>query len=227
MMNKILLVEDNFELAKFVCDLLQAERYAVDHALRIEEARDFLLQYTYDIIILDLHLPDGDGREFCQQLRKHHNRTPILMLTGQDSVPEKISGLDSGADDYLTKPFETDELMARLRALDRRDYSQPDILLLGELKLFVASRSVMLKGKTIELARREFDLLAFLLRNPKQEFEVETLKARVWGNLSDVSGNAVMTAISRLRAKLAEANSDVEIETTSLGYRLISANLSR
>lgn len=221
-MAKILILEDNIELAQMVRDSLRQQMHVVEMVHRAEEASDFLKAYPFDLVVLDLQLPDGSGIEVCRQFRLSNTTTPVLMLTGLDTIPEKIIGLDSGADDYLTKPFQTEELLARVRSLLRRQSDSSDKLSLGNLTIDMNAHSATVQSQSVLLSPREFELLLFFLNHVDQSFDAEALRTRVWGALSDVSRKAVMTTISRLRTKLTEKGCTVSIKTENNQYSMPS-----
>lgn len=223
-MAKILLVEDDAELASRIKRWLSFEHHIVE---LIDNGKDALMQLkvaSYDLIILDWELPSLSGPEICRQARQFGLTTMILLLTGRSSKSDTIHGLDAGADDYLTKPFEIEELSAKLRALLRRTptTAADEALSAGNLELFASSRTVEINGQKVELAPSEFDLLYFFMRNPNAVFSPEALLARAWGDKAETTVSAVRTCIKTLRAKLASGQSSVEIRTVhAVGYRFV------
>jgi two-component system response regulator MprA len=177
-----------------------------------------------DAIVLDIGLPDIDGLDVCRLLRSEGNRVPILILTARDAVSDRIDGLDAGADDYLVKPFDIDELKARLRALMRRaasDVSEPDGLRFGELKLDSARHGVWVGEQFIELTRTEYQLLELLLRNPRRVLPHTMIYDRVWGYDFGPTSNALRVYVGYLRRKLEDAGSRPLIHTVrGVGYAL-------
>jgi two-component system response regulator MprA len=219
---RLLLVEDEPKLAGLIAAGLRQAQYTVDLALDGEEALDFAAVSAYDAIVLDVMLPRLDGLQVCQRLRAGGSRTPIIMLTARDAVPARIAGLDSGADDYLVKPFALGELLARLRALLRREAPRKEaVLRVGELSLDPASRTVRWQHAPIELTPREYRLLEVLMRRPGWVVSRELIVESVWGfDFSDGS-NLVEVYIRRLRRKLAEHGAPALIQTArGIGYRL-------
>ncbi|MBY0358832.1 MAG: response regulator transcription factor [Candidatus Obscuribacterales bacterium] len=221
-MAKILVVEDDKELGESYKDWLGQEKHIVEVVDDGEEAILRLKNYQYDIIILDWNLPKFSGPEICQQYRSHSGTTPILMITGKDLPEDKVSGLDSGADDYLTKPFNLQELSSRIRALLRR---QPLVvstaLTIGSLELDSHKRIVRKNGQEIALLPREFALLEFFMRHPGETFSPETLLNRLWSSESDSTIYTVYTYIKTLRRKIAggdEKSSIVNVH--GVGYKL-------
>ena len=223
-MPKILLIEDDKDLARVVHDWLKSEFYQLDLADDGSAGYEFLKQGTYDLIIMDWDLPGMQGVDICRRYRADGGSTPILMLTGKGRTEDKEEGLDAGADDYLTKPFTMRELSARLRALLRRPATNNGgILKVGSLALDPAKHSITKNGESLRLARKDFELLEFLMRNPGRFFATDFLLERVWGFDSDATAEAVRTGVKRLRKTL----DDSDDETSSLiesarrvGYRL-------
>jgi len=222
-MAKVLLVEDDQTLAHNIAEWLTLEHYIVESVADGTEAVDRLKFYQFDLIILDWLLPGLTGIEVCKQFRAHGGTTPILMLTGKKDVDEKEMGLDSGADDYLTKPFHLKELSARLRALLRRHPAvSSNNLTIGSMELSLQDHIFKKNGKVIRLFPKEFSLLEFLMRHPNQVFSSEALLDRVWNSSSDVSPESIRTYVARLRAKIDDADSESIIENVhGVGYKLV------
>ncbi len=201
---------------------LEESGYVVDTALDGVEGQELAELTEYDAIILDIMLPRRDGLEVCRNLRQQHLRTPILLLTARDAVEERVKGLDSGADDYLVKPFALDELEARLRALLRRD--APDktgLLTAADLELDPATHSISRAGVPIELTSKEFALLEYMLRNPNWLITREMAERHVWDYGGASASNLVDVYIRRLRRKLDDPFEVKLIETVrGFGYRL-------
>lgn len=221
-MAKILFVEDDRAVSDSVVDALRAQRHVVDPVYTATDAREFLLTYSYELIILDWQLPDGSGLEICQNFRREGGQTPVLMLTGKDKVVDKTSGLDSGADDYLTKPFVTDELVARIRALLRR-HTKDNVekLSFADIILDQSARCVMVVSQELSLRPREFALLEFLVANPNKLLPHEQLRNRVWWDEPTVERNTINALVARVRTKLQDSGSKVSIVSVpGEGYRL-------
>jgi two-component system OmpR family response regulator len=218
---RVLVVEDELKLAKLVRSALREEGMAADVAVRGEDALWMADATEYDAIVLDVGLPGIDGFEVCRGLRSKGVWAPVLMLTARDSVEDRVAGLDGGADDYLTKPFEFPELFARLRALVRRGAPErPATLALGDLTLEPSTREVQRAGTPIELSSREFALLETLMREPGVVFSRFQLLERVWGD-QDTRSNVVDVYIRYLRAKIDEPFGANSIETVrGAGYRM-------
>ena len=218
---RLLLVEDTFDMAEAIMIRLDRSGIACDLAKSLEEARACVNVQHYDVIVLDINLPDGLGTELLKEIRSRGERTPVLMLTAEFSVDDRVSSLNSGADDYLVKPFDHRELEARIRALYRREQGdKAEELTLGSLT-FNASARVMRQGDSpINLTRREFSLLEILVRNRGKTVSKERLFEGVFSfQDTDVSMNALELYVARLRKKL--SGGSVRIETQrGLGYKL-------
>lgn len=221
-MAKILIIEDDLTLLKNVKAWLELENHVIDVVNTGTEAKSHLKIYPYDLIILDLGLPDMSGIEVLETFRKSGGLTPVLILTGKDAIADKAHGLDAGADDYLTKPFHVKELSARIRALLRRQPSVPtNLLTYQDLSLDVQSHKVKRGDREVNLSPKEFSLLEFLMRHPEQVFSSETLVDRVWASFSDVSPESVRTYVTRLRSKI-DKDSEVSLIQSiyGVGYKL-------
>jgi DNA-binding response OmpR family regulator len=221
-MAKVLIVEDNRDLANMVRTFLMFEHHVVETIENGLEAHQHLRTYPYDLIILDLNLPGMDGLEICREFRAHGGVTPILMLTSKDAVTDKERGLDTGADDYLTKPFHLKELAARVRALLRRPAGVTEnILRAGNLSLDPSKYRLLQDDKPVDLLPKEFALLEFLMRHPNQVFSPEALLERVWQTDSEATSEAVRTTMKRLRKKIDTESSPQLIRTIhGVGYIL-------
>jgi DNA-binding response OmpR family regulator len=186
------------------------------------EAAERLRLYQYDVAILDWNMPGATGVEVCKQYRANGGAVPIIMLTAREKDHEKVTGLDAGADDYVTKPFSVAELQARIRsALRRQSNVTQNLLEVGDLALDLASGKVMRAGRAIELLPKELALLEFFMRHPGQLFDVHDLLNRVWSSESDASEDAARQGVSRLRKKLDVDGRKAPIATVKgLGYRL-------
>ena len=219
---RILIVEDEVRLAETLRQLLEDQRYQVDTVYDGADGVDYGLAGPYDLIILDVMLPKVDGFQVAERLRAAHISTPILMLTARDEVSDKISGLDCGADDYMTKPFDTGELMARVRALTRRQGEVlSDVLTVGDLSLDCASRLLSAGERSVRLGFKEFEVLRLLMVNSSNVVTKETLISKIWGLDSEAEDNNVEVYISFLRKKLSYLNSQVAITTVrKVGYFL-------
>lgn len=200
---KLLVVEDEPRILSYLKKGLELKSHVVDTAEDGQTGLDLALTEEYDVIILDRMLPLLSGVEVCQQLRQQKNTTPILMLTAKSEVPDRVTGLDAGADDYLTKPFAFEELVARINALARRPTSLQDTTLEFEsLSLDPRTGTVARASKPLELSKKEFALLEFLLRHPNQLFTADQLTQQVWNFDSDVTPNSAQVYIGYLRNKV-------------------------
>ncbi len=218
---RLLIVEDEEDLADALVRGLRQEGYAVDVALNGQEGWELADINTYDILLLDLNLPDVDGIEICQRLRKTQPQLLILMLTARSSSHQRIAGLDGGADDYLIKPFDFGELVARIRALLRRDMRGRDLVLRYQDITLDPSAHVAWKGvRRLELTKKEFRVLEYLLHHPTEVVTQEDLLEHVWDMRSDVFTTTVRVHITSLRRKLGDST-NMYIETViGSGYRL-------
>lgn len=223
-MAKVLLVEDDKQLCALVSDWLAHQNYVVECVYTGTEAHEFLSMYQYDVIVLDWALPDVSGLEVLQKFRANGGATPVLILTGKRSIREKEQGLDGGADDYLTKPFDVKELSARLRALLRRTPSfSNDILTVGHLRLDPQARHVTLAGQTVKLYPKDFALLEYLMRYPNKVFSSEQLLDAVWTADTEAGTETIRTSIKRLRKSLEREGQPQMIDTVhGVGYKLTS-----
>ena len=199
---RILLVEDEKGVANFIKKGLEEEYYTIDHSTDAEGGLLFLDTTSYDLIILDVMLPGMNGFELCKKIRQRGVHSPILMLTARDSVKDKVHGLDSGADDYLTKPFSFEELLARVRALLRRKQDQLTEVTHGPLKIDAVSHRVYIEGKEIVLRPKEFSILIYLLRNKGRVLSRTQILENIWGYDFNPNTNIVDVHIKALREKL-------------------------
>lgn len=219
---RVLLVEDEKKMASFIERGLKEEAYAVDVMHDGEKGWECVSVNDYDVIILDVMLPKLSGLDLCEKIRKSGNRTPILMLTARDSVEDKIKGLDQGADDYLTKPFAFDELLARLRALMRRprDLKEESQLSGGGLVMDLLARKVRDSKGEIPLSQKEFALLEFLMRNKGEVVTRTQIAEHVWDLHFDPMSNTIDVYINFLRKKIDTHPGKSRIETVrGSGYR--------
>jgi len=219
---RILVVEDERRIAVFIKRGLEEEHYAVDVAYDGEEALDWADVVDYDLIVLDVLLPKKDGIQVCRELRAQGNRAPILMLTARDAVEDRVRGLDSGADDYLVKPFAFQELLARIRALlRRRGEVKTTHLQVGDLVLDTITHRATRSGRVIELTAREYALLEFLMRHPGQVLSRTQIAEHVWNYDFYSTSNIVDVYIRYLRRKVDEGFDVKLIETVrGVGYRI-------
>jgi heavy metal response regulator len=219
---RVLLVEDERRIADFIRKGLSECGYAVDVAHDGEEALDWVGVAEFDIVVLDVMLPVRDGIEVCRQLRGRGVQTPVLMLTARDAIEDRVRGLDSGADDYLVKPFAFSELLARLRALARRERSASGPRLqVGELVLDTTTREVFRQGRAIGLTSKEYALLEYLMRHPNQVLTRTMIAEHVWNYDFDNATNVIDVHIRNLRRKMDDPFPDKLIHTVrGAGYRI-------
>jgi DNA-binding response OmpR family regulator len=221
-MAKVLIVEDDPVLRQVVCDLMTFEHHQVETADNGPDALHFLRCFGYDVVILDWSLPGLAGIEVLRQYRESGGNIPILMLTANKMARQKEEGLDTGADDYLTKPFEDVELTARVRALLRRASGRPQsILKLGNLQVDHRAYRALRNGEDLHLTPKEFFVLEFLMRNPGQCFSPEQILRSVWKSDDEVTTDSVRSCVKRLREKIDEPGKPSVITTISRGgYKL-------
>lgn len=225
---RVLLVEDEVKMSAFLKQGLEEQRYAVDIADNGEDGLHWALNFPYDVLILDVMLPGINGMELCQLLRNRRIQTPVLMLTARDSVDDRVNGLDSGADDYLVKPFAFRELLARLRALTRRDSPHAaSVLVIGELQLDTVTHTARRAGKMIELTAKEYELLEFLMLHPGQVQSRTLIAEHLWSYDYTPESNVVDVYIRYLRRKIDDEYEDKYIRTLrGTGYQLVDATLT-
>jgi len=215
---RILLVEDDRTLGDAVRDQVAADGHAIDWATRLADAEAGVLSVPYDLILLDLMLPDGQGLAFLRARRAAGDVTPVIILTARDRISERIEGLNAGADDYLVKPFDLAELSARIDAVGRRYSGNPNPLVsLGDLDIDLASRAVRCRGKTVDLTAREWRLLEALLRRPGSILSKAQLEEHLYSFDAAFESNTIEVHVSRLRKKLGR---DVIETVRGVGYRL-------
>jgi two-component system OmpR family response regulator len=218
---KLLIIEDSPKLARFLVRALTEEGHVVDQVADGPAALQQVEAVSYDALVLDWMLPGMDGITVCRTLRDRGVRTPILMLTARAEVGERILGLDAGADDYLTKPFDLGELLARVRALGRRA-GAPTTLRLGPLSIDVAARKVSIDGKGVDLTARELALLSYLVQHAGRAVSRTELLQKVWNTSFDPGSNVVEVHIRNLRDKLGDHGKLVET-VRGVGYRAAAA----
>ncbi len=218
---RLLLVEDDIKIASFIQKGLKAAGYAVDHAKDGEEGLDLALTEPYDVAIIDIMLPKLDGLSLIRKLRSEKIGTPVIILSAKDSVADRIRGLETGSDDYLTKPFAFSELLARVQALIRRSSgtTEPTRLTFGSLSMDLITREVSREGRKIDLQPLEFSLLEYLMRNTGRVVSKTMIMEHVWDYNFDPMTNGVEARISRLRDKIAKNFSEKLIHTVrGVGY---------
>ena len=223
---KILIVEDEVLLADSLKTLLEKKGFTVEVAYDGETGKDYAETGVYDLLILDVMMPKLNGYDLARQVRAERCATPILMLTAKGELEDRIEGLNTGADYYLTKPFDTRELLACINALLRRQGDQVDELRFGNTALDLASGMLVCGAERVRLSAKEFDIMRFLLQSKGNNLSKEVLLARVWGFDSNAVENHVEVYVGFLRKKLASIGSNVRIEAVRrLGYHLEVANV--
>ena len=219
---RILLAEDERSPSRALVALLERSNYSADAVYDGEEALAYLEGGNYDALILDIMMPKVDGLTVLRRLREQGNPIPVLLLTAKSEVSDKVLGLDTGANDYLTKPFSTQELMARIRAMTRTQTGQVSSrLTFGNITLDQATFELSSPTDSFRLANKEYQMMELLMRNPRQLISTERFLERIWGYDSDVELNVVWVYISYLRKKLAALHADIQIKVTrNAGYSL-------
>ncbi len=215
---RVLLVEDDFLLGSAVRDQIAADGHSVDWAKRLSDATDFQRAASYQLVLLDLMLPDGRGLDFLRASRQAGDATPVIILTARDQVSDRIAGLNAGADDYLVKPFDLSELSARIGAVARRYAGNPNPLVrLGQLTIDLAARAILKDGRRISLTAREWTLFEAFVQRPTMLLSKAVLEERLYAFDTEVESNTIEVYIGRLRKKLGAET----IETVrGMGYRL-------
>jgi DNA-binding response OmpR family regulator len=226
-MRRILLVEDDKNILFVMEAALTSEHFVIDSCKNASEAQAALKVTDYDLLILDWNLPDeSTGLELCQKYRSNGGNRPIMLVTARTEVVDKLKGFEAGADDYLVKPFDTEELIARAKALLRRPINlEGKILKINKLELNVGTYRVLVNGNLVDLLPKEFAILELLMRNVDHYFTAETILSRIWPKDSSTSTDSVRTHIKTLRKKLLDQGLDLDIENKrGLGYRLSIQN---
>lgn len=223
---RLLLAEDEKELSRALAVIFKHNNYTVDMAYDGQEALDYLERGIYDGVVLDIMMPKVDGITVLKKIREKGNPVPVLLLTAKSEIDDRVLGLDSGADDYLTKPFAAKELLARVRAMTRRQTDKSDtVLSFGNIKLDRAAFELSSGSNSYRLANKEFQIMEMLLSNPGQIISAERLMDKIWGYDSDAELNVVWVYISYLRKKLKAIGADVQIKASrNLGYSLEADN---
>jgi DNA-binding response OmpR family regulator len=219
---RVLLVEDNQRLAETTKQGLEKESFTVDWFDTAGESEAAIDTVSYDAIVLDLGLPDGDGMDLLKQLRSRGSSTPVLILTARDGVEDRVRGLDGGADDYLLKPFAMEELIARIRALLRRPGGALGLTLTaGNVSFDTTAREVLVDDSVISVSRREMGVLEQLMRRNGRVVPKDVLEDKLYGFGEEVTSNSVEVHISRLRKRLLKANANISVHTLrGIGYLL-------
>ena len=221
---RLLYAEDEKSLARAVSAILVKNNYSVDVVFDGESALDFLATGNYDGVILDVMMPKRDGFEVLREMRARGDSTPVLLLTARSEIDDRVEGLDSGANDYLTKPFDMKELLARIRAMTRvLSVQQDKTLTTGSVTLDCATYDLTGPGGSCKLAGKEFQMMEMLMRNPRKLISTETFMDRIWGFDSEAELNTVWVYVSMLRKKLKDSPDGVQYIQThvGIGYRMI------
>ena len=226
---RLLFVEDDLRLAELTAKGLSAGGYRVDHATSIDEAEAAVRAGRFDVGILDLGLPDGDGLDFIRNMRTKNTKFPFLILTARDGIGDRVKGLDAGADDYLLKPFALDELLARLRAILRRPGELlGDRLTAGNIVLDTVYRETLIDGRKITMTRRETSILEMLMRRVAGVVPKDLLEQSLYGFDNTGSLNSVEVAVHRLRRRLGQSGADHHIETVrGVGYVMMALETAK
>lgn len=218
---KLLLAEDERSLSRAVVKILEKNHYTVDAVYDGEEAVDYLAGGDYDAVILDIMMPKMDGITVLRRLREAGNRVPVIMLTAKSEIDDKVLGLDSGANDYLTKPFDTRELLARIRAMTRTQTTADSKMNFGNIVLDRVTFELSSPTGSFRLANKEYQMMEILMSNPGHLISTDRLMERIWGYDSDAEINVVWVYISFLRKKLSALQANVQIRATrNAGYSL-------
>lgn len=218
---RLLLAEDERSLSRALVTILEKNNYTVDAVYNGEDALEYLQTGSYDAAILDIMMPKMDGITVLKRLRTQGNPVPIIMLTAKAEIDDKVLGLDSGANDYLTKPFDTKELLARIRAMTRSQKASDSRLTFGNVTLNRANFELSSPAGTFRLANKEFQMMEMLMSNPQQLISTERFMEKIWGYDSDTEINVVWVYISYLRKKLTALGADIQIKATrNAGYSL-------
>lgn len=215
---KVLVIEDEVDLNRSLVKLLKTQQYSVDAAYDGQEALDYIRVSQYDVIISDIMMPQLDGLGVLSYLRNHQIKTPVLMLTAKDSLEDKVTGLDAGADDYLVKPFEFDELLARIRVMLRRNNRETltSLVQFGDYSLDLAKKTIQHKGILVDLTSKEFELLECLVRNPNVVLSREQIREHIWDFDYVGESNIIDVLVKNIRKKL--QNPSIIQTKRGLGY---------
>ena len=221
---KILIIEDEPSLREIMSRALTHEQYVVETASTYTEAEDKLAGYSYDCILLDIMLPDGNGLDLLEELKHRGRKENIIIISAKDSIDDKVAGLEQGADDYLPKPFHTAELLARIKSVLRRSIAGGDrSIRKGNVSLDTDSRRVTVNGQPVELLKKEYDILFYFIQHPDHLVDKAVLAEAVWGDHIDQADNFhfVYAQVKNLRRKLSDAGASIEIKAVyGFGYKL-------
>lgn len=218
---RLLLAEDELSLSKALVHILEKNHYTVDPVYNGQDAYDYLINGNYDAVILDVMMPYIDGITLLKKIRTTGNQIPVLILSAKSEIDDKVLGLDSGANDYLTKPFDTKELLARIRTMTRSLQAVDSKLTFGNITLDRATYELYSTTDSFRLANKEYQMMEMLMTNPKQLVSTERFFEKIWGYDSDAELNVVWVYISYLRKKLSALNANIQIKATrNAGYSL-------
>ena len=221
---KLLIVEDNLKLLEAIKETLESEKFLCEAAANYETAHEKIFLYTYDALIVDINLPDGTGLNLIRKMKKQNSTTGIIVISARNSLNNKIEGLDLGADDYITKPFDMAELVARVKALlRRRNFSGNDIITHNKISVNTVNRSVAAGNQQLDLTKSEYDILLFFLSNPGRVLTRESIAEHIWGDNMDLadSFDFIYSHIKNLRKKITAAGVDNPLKAVyGVGYKL-------
>ncbi len=220
---KLLIVEDNLRLLRDMQEFLINQGFVVEMATTYREGSEKLYIYQYDLVIIDLGLPDGNGLELVREIKEHRTETAILILTARDAIEDKVKGLDLGADDYMTKPFHKSELNARIRSILRRNkFNRSNIMVIDEIKIDLWATQAYVKEVSLSLTKKEFDLLLYFAQNPNRILTKESIVEHLWGDQIDQVDNFdfIYNHIKNLRKKITAAGGKNYIHAMyGMGYK--------
>lgn len=221
---KLLLVEDNIYLAENIESFLKGNDYIVEKAYSLSEAKEKVFVYDYELIILDLGLPDGNGLELLKKLRLNNNNTGVLIVTAKDAIEDKVKGLELGADDYVTKPFHMAELFARIKSIIRRKlFDGNNLLVVNDLKADLNASQIYINNKALDLTKKEYDLLLYLMNNKNRVITKESIAEHLWGDDIDQIDNFdfIYNHVKNVRKKISNAGGQNSIRSVyGMGYKL-------
>lgn len=222
---KILIVEDEIELSKVIRQSLEDEHFIVESAMNFKEGLDKIIAFDYDLILLDIMLPDGSGINLLKELKKLHKKEAVIILSAKDSVDDKVEGLNLGADDYLSKPFHLAELHARVKSAIRRKNQDGDqSVVFKNVELFPDDRKVLINKVEVKLNRKEYDLLYYFIIRPEKLMHKTALAEAIWGDHMDQADSLdfIYSQIKNLRKKLKDHSAQFDIEAVyGVGYKLV------
>ncbi|WP_312991151.1 response regulator transcription factor [Chryseobacterium flavum] len=222
---KILIVEDEPELKDIVQKFLESEHFIVEHAENYRSGLEKIISYDYDCILLDIMLPDGSGIDLLKEIKRLHKKDPVIILSAKDSVDDKVSGLEIGADDYLAKPFHLAELMARIKSVIRRNHQDGEnIIQYKNISIDPENRKVMVGNEELILNRKEYDLLYYFIIHPEKTLQKTTLAEAIWGDYIDQADSLdfIYSQIKNLRKKLKSQHAEADFQAVyGIGYKFV------